>query len=259
MSTAKKITFLGTGTSYGIPIIACDCKVCVSKNPKNTRLRSSLLIELDSGKNILIDTSVDFRQQCLNSNVLHLEAIMFTHCHADHVFGLDDVRQFNELQKEVIPCYAEENVVKELRRIFGYAFGEAVQRGGGLPRLELNSVEGPFDVLGLTVIPLTVKHGVVDVTAYRFDNIAYVTDCSYIPEESMSQLYGLDILILDALRQRKHSTHFNIEEALEVSKRLGAKQTYFTHISHSLEHDETNRMLPDGVELAYDGLVIEGL
>ena len=256
MSTVKKITFLGTGTSYGIPIIACDCAVCASENPKNKRLRSSLLIELDSGKNILIDTSVDFRQQCLDNNVRHLEAILFTHCHADHVFGLDDVRQFNELQHESIPCYAESNVVKELRRVFGYAFGEAVQIGGGLPRLDLNIIEGPFEVLGLQIIPLTVKHGVVDVTAYRFGHIAYVTDCSFIPDESMAKLEGVEILILDALRQRKHSTHFNIEEAVDVSKSLGAKQTYFTHISHSLDHDETNLILPPGVELAYDGLTL---
>jgi len=254
MSTVKKITFLGTGTSHGIPVIACNCLVCKSENVNNRRSRASLLIELDNGQHILIDTSVDFRQQCLVNNIRHLEAILFTHCHADHVFGLDDVRRFNELQQDVIPCYAEANVVQELSRIFGYAFGEALQLGGGLPSLHLKTVDGPFEVLGLPIIPLKVKHGVADVTAYRFGNIAYITDCSFIPDESMEKLKGLDILILDALRQRKHSTHFNLEQALEASKLIGAKQTYFTHISHSLEHDETNRVLPDGIELAYDGL-----
>ena len=256
MTAVKKITFLGTGTSHGIPVIACDCPVCCSDDPRNKRLRTSLLIALDNGKNIIIDTSVDFRQQCLSHDIRHVDAVLFTHCHADHVFGLDDIRRFNQLQQAVIPCYAQAHVVKELRRIFGYAFGEALQMGGGLPSLELNTVGGPFEACGLAVIPLRVMHGVAKVTAFRFGNIAYVTDCSAIPEESIAQLTGLDVLILDALRERKHPTHFNLEEAIAMAQRLKARKTYFTHVAHQLDHEQTNRRLPEGMALAYDGLII---
>ncbi|MFA5928047.1 MAG: MBL fold metallo-hydrolase [Candidatus Margulisiibacteriota bacterium] len=253
----QKITFLGTGTSHGIPVIACDCAVCASTDPKDKRTRSSLLIELTNGKNILIDSSIDLRQQCLTNKIRHVEAVLFTHCHADHVFGLDDMRLFNWLQKEDIVCHASSEHCEELRRIFAYAFGGAVQQGGGLPQLDLRPIAGTFKVYGLPVIPFEVKHGISKVTAFRFENIAYITDCSFIPEENYELLKGLDILVLDALRHRKHPTHFNLEEAIAVARRIGAKQTYFTHIAHELGHEETNAKLPENMQLAYDGLALQ--
>ena len=263
MTTVKKITFLGTGTSHGIPVIGCDCPVCRSKDPKDNRNRTSLLIEIQTNhnkypktKNIIIDTSTDLRQQCLQNNVRQLDAILFTHCHADHVFGLDDVRIFNKYQNSTIPCYAEKAVVEELKQVFKYIFEGAPQEGGGLPSLELNTISTDFQVQGLTIQPIRLMHGVVPITGYRFADIAYLTDCNSIPEESIAKLQGLDVLILDALRIRPHSTHFNLEQAVEVAKQIKAKQTYFTHIAHELPHAETNKQLPDGMQLAHDGLSI---
>ncbi|MFH1429533.1 MAG: MBL fold metallo-hydrolase [Candidatus Margulisiibacteriota bacterium] len=256
MSEIKKVTFLGTGTSFGMPEINCDCRVCTSDNPKNTRSRCSILLELDNEKNIIVDTSIDFRQQCLKNKVKSIDAILITHCHADHVFGLDDTRKYHKLQKTEIPCYAEYNSAEELRRIFNYAFGAAKQTGGGVPGLDLKVIDGPFKACGLPIIPMTVMHGIVPITAFRLGNIAYVTDCSQIPEESYALLNGLDVLILDALRITPHPTHFNLEEAIEAAQRIGAKKTYFTHIAHQIEHEKVSRGLPDGIDLAYDGLVI---
>ncbi|MFC1596107.1 MBL fold metallo-hydrolase [Candidatus Margulisiibacteriota bacterium] len=256
MNSVRQIRFLGTGTSQGVPVIGCDCEVCRSENPRDKRTRTSLLLELQGGEQIIIDTSIDFRQQCLDNNIRWLDAVLITHCHADHVFGLDDVRRFNHIQQSSIPCYAESKPAEELKRIFNYVFGGAPQEGGGLPKLELKVIDGEFEVCGLKIIPLRVWHGVVEVTAFRINNIAYLTDCNRIPEESFEQLEGLDVLILDALRHRKHPTHFNLEEAVETAKRIGARRTYFTHIDHELGYDIVNSSLPEGMELAYDGLVV---
>ena len=249
----KQILFLGTGTSEGVPVIGCDCPVCVSDNPKNKRTRTSILLELSNGKNILIDTSIDLRQQCLTHQIRHIDAVLFTHCHADHVFGIDELRRFNKLQQAVIPCYAAPHTADEIKRIFQYIFGTAPQEGGGIPKLTLTDIAGAFECHGLPIMPIPLKHGRVEVTGFRFENIAYLTDCSAIPETSFELLKDVEILILDALRIRGHSTHFNLDQAIETAVRIGAPHTYFTHMAHDLEHEATNQQLPPRMRLAYDG------
>lgn len=250
-----KLTFLGTGTSHGVPVIACDCPVCTSKDPRNQRMRCGILLEYRDA-HILVDTPPELRLQAVRTGLRRLDAVLFTHAHADHIFGLDDVRRFNDLQRCDIPCYGSADTLRDLRRIFEYAF-VPTQIGGGKPRLQLCPLDGPFQLFGLPVLPLTVMHGKLPITAYRFGKVAYVTDVSFIPEESEAQLQGLDLLILDALRYRPHATHFNIEQALAVVERLQPKRTLFTHICHDVEHARASAELPDGVGLAYDGLTVE--
>lgn len=250
-----KLTFLGTGTSHGVPMIACDCPVCTSPDPRNHRTRCSLLVERE-GASILVDTSPELRLQAIRAGLKRLDAVLFTHSHADHVFGLDDVRRFNDLQQSTLPCYADEGTLHDLRRIFRYVF-VPTQKGGGKPRLELRPLDGRMELFGVPVLPLRVMHGELPITAYRFGRAAYVTDVSLIPDEAAAELQDLDVLILDALRYRPHSTHFNIEQALAQVERLRPRRTLFTHLCHDVEHERTGRELPAGVELAYDGLVVE--
>jgi phosphoribosyl 1,2-cyclic phosphate phosphodiesterase len=238
-----------------VPVIGCDCAVCTSTDPRNHRARCALLLEYD-GRQVLIDTPPELRLQALRAGLKRLDAILFTHAHADHVFGLDDVRPFNDRQGGTLPCYGDASTLRDLRRIFRYVF-VPTQPGGGKPRLELRRLNGAFNLHGLTVRPLRVIHGALPITAYRFGRFAYVTDVSAIPDETAAELLDLDILVLDALRYRPHPTHFNVAQALEVVRRLRPRQTYFTHICHDLDHARVSAELPEGVALAYDGLVLE--
>ncbi len=250
-----KITFLGTGTSYGVPMIGCECGVCNSDNPKNSRTRSSILITRRE-HNILIDAATELRIQCLVNRVKRVDAVLLTHAHADHVLGLDDLRHFNIRQKREIPVYGSQGTVSHIERMFSYVFEETISNGSK-PKLILKSIDGSFAISELEIIPINVMHGLEMVTAYRIDNVAYVTDVSHIPSDSMDKLRGLDLLILDALRIRPHEKHFSIEQALDIVEQLKPKQTFFTHIAHEVDYDQINSTLPEGIKLAYDGLTVE--
>jgi phosphoribosyl 1,2-cyclic phosphate phosphodiesterase len=247
------ITFLGTGTSVGVPSVGCECDTCLSDDPCDKRLRTSVLIE-HQGQNLLIDASTDFRQQALRIRLKHLAAILITHSHADHCFGLDDTRPIM-FRDGAIPVYASEVTWQGLRRIFSYAFEPAGYPG--VPRMIPHSIDGDFSLLGLNVEPLTVIHGQLPVTAFRIDRFAYVTDCNFIPEETCARLKGLELLVIDALRFKKHPTHMSLEQALGYIQRLEPRRALLTHISHDIKHAETSEHLPERVEIAYDGLAVQ--
>lgn len=250
-----QLVFLGTGTSTGVPAIGCDCPTCTSANPKNKRTRCSLALGLPEG-NLLIDTTPDLRQQMLREELGIMHAVLFTHDHADHIFGLDDVRSFNYYLAGPLPTYCEESVERRIRRSFDYAFAaDAPHIGGGVPQLAFQRISTePFSVLGRRIVPIRLGHGRFNVLGFRFGNIAYCTDTNLIPEISRPLLEGLDVLILDALRPRPHATHFSLEEAIAAARQLRPKRTLFTHMSHELEHEATNANLPPGMELAFDGM-----
>lgn len=247
-----RVTMLGSGTSTGIPVIGCTCKVCRSENPRNKRWRPGLKLEMEE-RVVLVDTPTDLREQALRFGLPRVDAIVFTHSHADHIFGLDDVRIFNFRQRGPIPCYGSEEALRNIRRAFAYVF-EAGQVGGGKPQLDLLPVREPFPLLGRTFIPVPVWHGEMEVFGYRIGAFAYVTDCNLIPESSFRLLAGVETLILDALRHRPHPTHFSVQEAIDVAGRIGARRTILTHMTHEVDHDDP---LPAGVELGYDGLVLD--
>ncbi|MFM8533953.1 MAG: MBL fold metallo-hydrolase [Acidimicrobiia bacterium] len=252
-----RVTVLGSGTSHGVPMIGCSCGTCRSDDPRDRRTRPSIYIDVADGPKVLIDTSTDLRQQALAHGVMRVDAILFTHSHADHVMGLDDSRRFSQMQKGVIPCYADATTVASLQKQFFYVFDPATDKGGGLPQIELNVVEAPFSVAGLRVEPLPLMHGRRQIFGFRFGDFAYMTDTNHVPDATWPLLDGVKTIILDALRHRPHPTHFTVAEALGVVERLKPQQTYFTHICHDLPHAATNRSLPAGVELAYDGLTFE--
>jgi len=251
-----KLTFLGTGTSTGVPSIACDCETCLSDDPRDKRLRTSILIE-HAGKAILVDTSSDFRQQALRANISRLDAVLITHCHVDHVFGLDDIRPLN-FRYGAMPIFANEIAWIDLRRIFQYIF-KPTHFGGGLPQLIPHTVynKAPFCIGDIEITPLEVIHGKLPVIAYRFNDFAYATDLNFISEETIAGLQGLDVLVLDCVRLKPHSTHLGLNEALAYAERINAKQTYLTHLNHDVLYSRDARLLPDGVQFAVDGLVIE--
>jgi phosphoribosyl 1,2-cyclic phosphate phosphodiesterase len=249
-----QITFLGTGTSHGVPMIGCECATCRSPDPRDRRSRASILVETDAGGVILIDAGPDLRSQALANGVKRVDAIVFTHGHADHILGLDDVRRYNHIMRQPMACYADARTVDDIRRMFSYVFDPAAPKGGGLPQLELFTVEGPFCLGRQEIIPVPVMHGQLPILGLRFGGFAYLTDCSAIPERSWPLLADLDILVLDALRERPHPTHFSIGEALQVARQVGAGRTYFTHMCHDLAHAPTCEKLPAGMALAYDGL-----
>ncbi|MEK6726818.1 MAG: GPMC system MBL fold metallohydrolase [Deltaproteobacteria bacterium] len=256
LTTGTTITILGSGTSTGVPLIGCDCDVCTSTDLRNKRTRCSILISGREG-NILVDTSTDLRFQALSNNINRISAVLFTHAHADHIHGIDELRSFNFIQKERIPCYGDRKTVDKITAMFSYIF-ERTWKGGGIPRLDMNSVEaGDFTVLGKTIKAVPVMHGDLQIFGYRFGPFAYVTDCSGIPPESMKELEGLDLLILGALRYSPHTTHFSVQQALEVVRSLRPRRTILTHMGHEIEYEKASRELPEGVEPGYDGMRID--
>ena len=250
------MVFLGTGTSSGVPVIGCGCSTCTSSDPRNQRHRCSLVVGLPQG-HLLVDTTPDMRTQLLREKIGLIHAVLFTHSHADHLMGLDDLRLFPAYLGHELPVYCEETVDQQIRRSFDYAFDDVALNFplGFVPRLGLKRISTePFEVLGAHVTPIRLQHGRFRTLGFRFGNIAYCTDVNAIPEESFARLTGLEVLILDALRPRAHPTHFSLDEAIAIAQRVGARRTLFTHMSHELEHAQTNASLPAGMELAYDGL-----
>jgi phosphoribosyl 1,2-cyclic phosphate phosphodiesterase len=252
---AIRVTMLGSGTSTGVPVISCPCKVCTSDNPRNRRWRPGLKLEIGECV-VLVDTPTDLREQALRFGLSRVDAVLFTHAHADHIFGLDDVRIFNFRQRNAIPCYGSELTLQAIRRTFAYVFEEG-QKGGGKPQLDLIGVREPFRLLGEQIVPVPVWHGEMEVYGYRIGSFAYVTDCNRIPEESFALLEGVEILILDALRYRPHSTHFSVSEAIAIAERIGASRTIFTHLAHEIDYGAPAVPLPAGVEFGYDGLAFD--
>lgn len=251
-----EVIFLGTGTSVGIPALGCNCKVCRSGHPRNQRTRCAIVLQLPTG-NLLVDTPPDLRGQLLREEIPLIHSVLYTHEHADHLFGLDDLRLFPFRLGTPVPLYCEQRVEERIRTSFDYAFrDEQPTHPGATPRLEFRRIANePFEVLGTTVVPIPMKHGPrFDVLGFRFGDFAYCTDTNEIPDNSMQRLEGLQTLVLGALRVKPHPTHFNLEQALEVVERLRPQRTLLTHISHDLDHEQTCRDLPDGVDLAYDGL-----
>jgi len=250
-----RVQILGSGTSMGVPMAGCTCETCTSADPRDKRLRTSALVTADD-KQVLIDTSVDYRQQMLRAGVRHLDAVVYTHHHVDHILGMDDLRSFMLLNKTDMPLFAMEETAENIKRVFSYAFQTTTY--GSLPRLKMNVIdETPFEAAGIPFTPIPLFHGKMPVMGYRIGNFAYCTDVSFIPEPSFDLLRELDVLILDALRYRTHPTHFNIEQAIEAAQRIGAKETYFTHISHDIKHSVAEKELPASVYLAYDGIEFE--
>jgi len=251
-----EIIVLGSGTSVGVPTIGCDCKVCSSSDPRDTRLRPSVLVQYD-GRNVLIDTTPDFRQQALRSRMRRLDAVLYTHAHADHIMGLDDVRPFNFVQREEIPIYASPDALRVIKGSFPYIF-DTRPTESSKPRIVPHTFDGdaPISLFGLDFIPLRLNHGRGTSFGFRFGDAAYLTDHSDIPDESATRLEDLDVLFLDALRNNPHPTHTTVTKALEWVERLRPKRAYFTHICHDLPHERTEQRLPPHVRLAYDGLEI---
>ncbi len=251
-----QLTFLGTGTSAGIPLIGCNCEICQSDNPKDTRLRSSVLFQ-DDHHTAIVDTGPDFRAQMLQHNVDHLDAVLFTHEHRDHIAGLDDTRPYLFWTGNPMPIFCEEPVEKAIRRDFYYAFQDNPYPGS--PQFQIRKIapNSPFSVGSMEFTPLRIMHGKMPIVGFKCGSVAYITDANVIPEESWEQLIGIDILILNALRIETHHSHYNLQQAIAVAEKSQAKQVYFTHISHQLGlHQEINQQLPDNITLAYDGLTI---
>jgi len=250
------IEFLGTGTSSGVPMIACQCTVCSSKNKKDNRLRSSILIKSEKTV-VVIDTTPDFRYQMLRSNVNHLDAILFTHSHKDHIAGLDDIKAYNFISQRPMSLFANTETCDALRRDFYYAFAD--KKYPGIPQLDLNLVDHePFSVMDIDVMPIKVKHLNMDVHGYRFGDFTYITDANHIDDSEKEKIKGTQVLVVNALRKEKHLSHFTLQEAIDLATELKIPTTYFTHLSHQMGlHDDVSASLPKGMFLAYDGLVLD--
>jgi len=249
-----QVTVLGSGTSHGVPMIGCSCAVCTSTDPRDRRTRPSIYVAVEDGPKILVDTSTDLREQALVNRIPRVDAILFTHSHADHVMGLDDSRRFSQMQKSRIPCYADSQTVASLKQTFYYAFDPQTEKGGGLPQIELHVIDGPFAIAGVAIRPIPLMHGSRPILGFRFGDFAYLTDTNHLPDAAWPLLDGVKTVIVDALRHRPHPTHFTVAEALTAIERIGPQQAYLTHICHDLPHAATNAALPAGVALAYDGL-----
>jgi phosphoribosyl 1,2-cyclic phosphate phosphodiesterase len=252
-----RVLFLGTGTSHGVPMIGCTCAVCRSTDPRDKRLRPSIYLDVPTHAKLLVDTSPDLRQQALVHEICRVDGVLFTHSHADHILGLDELRRFNAIQGGPIPCYANRPTWDTIRQAFSYIFDGVARLGGGIPELETHEITGPFMLAGIRIVPVPVWHGVMPVLGFRFGSVAYLTDCNRLDDSAWNMIAGVDTLIIDALRDRRHSTHFNVEEALEVIARVKPRRAYTTHMTHDLGHAATCARLPAGVELAYDGLVLD--
>jgi len=252
----EHIEFLGTGTSLGVPMIGCKCHVCKSENPKDKRFRTSLLIR-HQGKNIVIDSGPDFRTQLIRAGVNDLESVIITHEHRDHIAGLDDVRSINYILKKSVEIRLSKESLDAIKGMFPYIFEPGDYRGA--PQIELVELTSkPFDLHGLHYIPLEVLHRNMKVYGFRIGDFSYITDANHIPKSTMKLLKGTKVFVLNALRPKKHPSHFNLEEAIEIAKEVGAEKTYFTHLGHLIGlHESINKKLPEGMELAYDGLVVE--
>lgn len=251
-----RLLFLGTGTSVGVPVVGCRCGVCASTDPRDVRTRTSVVLGLPGGT-LLVDTSPDLRAQLLRERIGRIDAVLYTHDHVDHVYGLDDVRPLCHAAGRSLPVYCEPRVESRIRRAFDYAFEPAPAPGGGVPKLALVSIStAPFELLGAEVVPLRLRHGAFDVLGFRFGGLAYCTDTNHVPEETWPLLAGLDTLVIDCLRTTRHPTHFSLVEALEVAARVGARRTLLVHLAHELGHAATQAGLPPGVDVAYDGLEV---
>ncbi len=246
-----KFTILGCGTSTGVPMVGCDCPVCTSDAPRDTRTRASLLMSY-SDRTVLIDTSTDLRMQALRHKIRHIDAVLFTHAHADHVNGIDDLRGFHFLHKEIIPCFGSRETLAILQRGFSYIFNEH-EGSGYTPLLAAHEISTPFELFGQTIIPIPLRHGKTASFGYRIGDFAYLTDCSAIPEQSLHLLQGLEVLVLDGLRWTEHPFHFNIPGAIAAARLTQAPRTILTHLTHEIAYAEENK-LPPGFELAYDGM-----
>ncbi len=255
-----RVKILGCGTSTGVPVPGCGCPVCRSPNPRNSRLRTSAIVRLPGGTITLIDASTDLRAQALQHGIDRIDAVLCTHSHADHILGIDDLRVFNLLTRRRIPLYGTAATLSEIRRIFSYIFEPDPRYEGGL-LAQLDSYEitafSPFTLDGARILPFQLWHGRLEVLGFRIGSFAYATDCKTIPEESYSALRELDVLVLDGLRYEAHRSHMTIPEAIEAAQRIGARKTYLTHMTHSVDYDTVNAQLPNGIELAYDGLEFE--
>jgi len=253
-----RVTFLGTGTSVGVPVMTCDCPVCASSDGRNRRLRAGLLLDWTNSageaSRVLVDTTTDLRQQALRVDLDRVDGVLYTHHHADHILGLDELRIFNFVHGVSIPLYGRSETMDAIRHTFAYAFDANAR---GVPRIDVHVTDGPFDVRGIRVIPVPVEHHRLTISAYRIGNFAYITDCSGIPESSAEMLRGVEILVIDALRRTPHPAHFTLDQALAEIERLAPDTAYLTHLSHEFEHGELEKELPDGVHVAYDGLVLE--
>lgn len=248
-----KITFLGTGTSQGVPVIACECPVCLSGDPHDSRLRASLLFESD-GTTLLFDAGPDFRQQMLREKVKKLDAILITHEHKDHIAGMDDVRAFNYKSQDAVDIFAEERVQKTIKREFSYVFSE--YQYPGIPKMRLNEIpEYEFKVRNIAVTPIRVRHMNLEIYGFRIGNFAYITDANYIPEQSKEKLFGVKYLVINALRKEKHISHFSLREAIDLIREISPRKAFITHISHQMGlHKDVSEELPAGIFLGYDGL-----
>lgn len=251
-----QLTMLGVGSSAGTPVIGCDCKTCTSPDPRNKRTRCSAVLTLPTGEVILIDTGPDLRQQALREKLRRVDAVLYTHTHADHLNGIDDLRSFCQLNRHQIPLYGSREHMDSISARFGYTLREPGDYWD-LPVLGTHQIDGPFALFGLEVVPIPLKHGRANIFGYRIGRMAYLTDVSEIPDSSLELLQGLDLLLLDCLRYKPHHTHINLEQSLAYAARIGAANTYLMHMTHELEYAEVSAMLPSGVHVAYDGLQLQ--
>jgi phosphoribosyl 1,2-cyclic phosphate phosphodiesterase len=238
-------------------MIGCSCAVCRSTDARDKRLRPSIYLDVPGHAKILVDTGPDLRQQALTHGLTRVDAVLFTHGHADHILGLDEIRRFNAIQGGPVACYATASTWKTLRDTFSYIFDGIPRQGGGIPQLQVHEITGPLTIGGVRVVPVPVWHGRMPVLGFRFGNFAYLTDCNRLDDDAWALIEGVDTLVIDALRHKPHDTHFNVAEALEAIARIRPRRAYTTHTTHDLPHAATNAQLPEGVELAYDGLVLD--
>jgi phosphoribosyl 1,2-cyclic phosphate phosphodiesterase len=248
-----QLTMLGVGSSAGTPAVGCNCATCASGDPRNKRTRCSSLISLGSGENILIDTGPDLRYQALRENIKRVDAVLYTHTHADHLHGIDDLRAFCQIQRKQIPLYAKEDAAEHIKQKFGYTLREPSDFWE-VPVLRIEAIDAPFELFGVKITPIPVLHGRSHILGYRIGNLAYMTDVSEIPEASFALLEDLDVVLLDCLREKSHPTHINIEQSLDYISRIKAKQSYMIHMTHDLEYASLSKKMPNGVFVGFDGL-----